>query len=333
MYQLSDIRLSYEGFSLRIENLTIGPGKLYVMVSPNGTGKSTFLNLLGFLGSPSKGQFFFKSERIDYKNGAKLLECRRKVSYLLQNPYLFSRNVFDNVASGLKIRKLPEKKIREKTGRMLEMLALSHLSKRSVGSLSGGEAQRVALARTLVIDADVYLLDEPTANVDRENIHLIEEVIRSIGRDNQTTVVLTTHSREQAYRMSDSLISIINGKVKDLPYENVFSGTAEEDGDLKVLPLTESVRIKFGSAKTGNVTIAIDPNIIILSKEPVVSSALNSFKGTIHKIEDYNGSLQVFVDTGVPFCTLITQKSFVDLGLNIGSEIWVTFKANSVIVI
>ncbi len=333
MYKFSNISINYPDFSLRINNFSIEHGKLYAMVGANGSGKSTFLNVLGFLEPLSQGSLFFKGEQIDYKNRAKLLLYRRNVSYLLQNPYLFSMNVFDNVAVGLKIRNLPDRKIKEKTCRILDLLAITHLSKREVGFLSGGEAQRVALARTFVIDADIYLLDEPTANVDSENIKVVEELITTVNKDRGITVILTTHSRGQAYRMSKNLFSIINGEVKELPYENVFSGSAIEEGDLKVLPLTESVRIKFGSEKTGKLTLAIDPNDIILSKEPVISSALNSFKGIIHKIEAFNGSLQVFVDTGIPFCTLITQKSFVDMGLNIGSEIWVTFKANSVQVI
>jgi len=333
MYQLSNIKIHHNDFLFQVDKYKIDTGKLYVIVGPNGSGKSSFLNLLGFLDIPDRGHVLFKHEKVDYKEPSGLLQYRRRISYLLQNPFLFSMNVFENVASGLRIRNLPDKKVRERTDCLLESLALTHLSKRNVRSLSGGEAQRVALARTLIVDADVYLLDEPTANVDKDNVGTLESHILSINKRNNATVLLTTHSREQAYRMSNHLISIINGKIKDLPYENVFTGKAIKDGSLSVLPLTDSVKIKFGTTKIGLVTIAIDPNYIILSKKPIKTSALNSFQGIIHRIEAYNGSLQVFVDTGVSFCTLITQKSFHDLGMNIGSKVWITFKANSVQVI
>ena len=285
MYQLSDIQIHQNDFLFQVDKFKIDAGKLYVIVGPNGAGKSSFLNLLGFLDVPDKGHVLFKNEPVDYANQTELLQYRRSVSYLLQNPYLFSMNVFDNVASGLRIRNLPEKKVRERTNSLLESLDLTHLSKRNVHSLSGGEAQQVALARTLIIDADVYLLDEPTANVDKENVGTLESFIISINQKNKATVLLTTHSREQAYRMSNHIISIINGKIKDLPYENVFTGKSIKDGSLSVLPLTDSVGIKFGSGETGLVTIAIDPNYIILSNKPITTSALNSFQGTIQKIE------------------------------------------------
>ncbi len=333
MYQLTDIQIHHNDFLFQVDKYKIDAGKLYVIVGPNGSGKSSFLNLLGFLDVPDKGHVLFKNKPVDYTKSTELFQYRRRISYLLQNPYLFTMNVFDNVASGLRIRNLSEKEVKEKTNRLLNKLALAHLSKRNVISLSGGEAQQVSLARTLNIDADIYLLDEPTANVDKTNIDTLESHIISINKKNNATVLLSTHSREQAYRMTNHLISIINGKIKDLPYENVFTGKAIKDGSLSVLPLADSVRIKFGSGETGLVTIAIDPNYIILSTKPIMSSALNSFQGTIQKIESYDGSLQVFVDTGVTFCTLITQKSFHDLKMNIGSKVWVTFKANSVQVI
>jgi tungstate transport system ATP-binding protein len=204
-------------------------------------------------------------------------------------------------------------------------------SKRNAHQLSGGEVQRTALARTLVLEADVYLLDEPTANVDKENIRAVEEVILSLNRDQEATVIVTTHSPEQAYRLSQNIIPVIDGKITDITYENVFSGTVKKEGDgTRSLALSREVRVMLSKGEDGPVSIAIDPQDIILSNEKLASSALNNFQGAINRLEQVNGSLRVYIDVGVTFCALITQRSYSSMGLNIGKKVWLTFKANSI---
>ncbi|MCK5077001.1 MAG: ABC transporter ATP-binding protein [Calditrichia bacterium] len=333
MYKLSNINITYPEFSLKVDDFHIEKGKLYSIVGPNGSGKSTLLNLLAFIENATSGELVYKNEKITDFTFNNLLNKRKNISYLLQKPFLFSMNVFENIACGLKIRNYSKEEILQKVNFIMEQLFITHLKHRKVFDLSGGEAQRVALARTLVIDAEIYLLDEPTSNIDKENIKNIEALIIGLKNEKNATIIQATHSLNQAYRMSDHVVSIINGKMKNLPYENVFSGILSEKDGVAVLPLQNNVEIAVGSDATGQATIAVDPNDLILSKSRINSSALNEFKGTIVKIDSYNGSLQVFVDVGVTFCTLITQKSYNKMGVNIGSEVYVTFKANSVKVI
>ena len=334
IYELKGVKTEVNDFSLTIPNCSLSAGGIYAVVGPNASGKTTFLNLLSFISIPCEGEVFFFGEKILYGERNDILVNRRKVAYLTQNPYLFNMSVYENISCGLRLRGFPQSIVHKKVEEILSVLSLSCLSRKNANMLSGGEAQRVALARTLVLESDVFLLDEPTANVDKGNIRKLEEIILSLNREKGATVILTTHSQEQAYRMSKNIISIIDGRIKDIAYENVFSGILEvEDNDLKSVRLKNNLRIKISSGQKGTVTIAIDPQDIILSIECFDSSALNRFHGTITKIEEINGSLRVYVEAGTVFCALITHHSFYNMKLNIGKEVWVTFKANSVKVI
>ena len=331
VYALEGTERNLAEFSLTIESCRFEKGLIYAVTGPNGCGKTTLLNLLSLVDRPSKGEVVFNGERVDFDNLDQLLSHRRRIGYLMQNPYLFNMNVYDNISYGLKIRALLRKDVREQVERIMDRLLLTHLAKRSAHNLSGGEAQRVALARTLVLDVDVFLMDEPTANVDQRNIHVVEALITELNKERNVTVILTTHSLDQAYRMSRNLVSVVDGKISDVGYENVFSGVLEATRDgLNTVTLTEKVKFNVAKGRKGHVTVAIDPYAIILSNDEVTSSALNKFKGIITKIEDVNGSLRVFIDTGVILCALITRRSYLNMDMNIGKSVWVTFKANAV---
>jgi tungstate transport system ATP-binding protein len=334
MLAVRNAKLRVGEFVLTIDECSLERGSIHAVVGPNGSGKSSFLNLLACMDRPESGSVLFGGKPVDHANSTALLATRRRIGYLMQNPYLFNMSVRDNVAYGLKVRRLPKDAVTSAVDVMLERFLLTDLADRAAHTLSGGEAQRVALARTLVLDADVYLLDEPTASVDERNIRTVEQSIRQVCEQKGATIVLTTHSREQAYRMSRRPISIIGGGISDVEYENVFSGElkTEPDGLRKVM-LQEGVALMVGKGVDGPVTIAVDPQDVILSSKEIESSALNRFHGPITKVEDVDGSLRVFVDTGVVLCAMITHRSFSEMALNVGKPVWATFKANAVKII
>ena len=299
------------------------------MVGPNGSGKTTLLNMLAFLRAPSRGRVVFRGETVDYSDPAALLSLRRTVGYLMQNPYIFNMSVSENISYGLKVRGRPRDEIRRRAAAIMESLSLSHLAHRITHHLSGGEAQRVALARTL--DCDVVLLDEPTANVDRRSIRAVESAVLQLNRERQTTIVLTTHSQDQAYRMSRKRLAIINGRICGVAYENVFEGVVcEGDDGVKQLCVAEGVSFVMAAGRSGErVTVAIDPEDVILSESRLSSSALNAFRGTITRAEASGDSVRVFLDVGVSLAAVLTRKSFETMGLNIGRSVWATFKASA----
>jgi tungstate transport system ATP-binding protein len=213
MYRLTAIKQCVDEFSLTIDNCEFQKGKIYAITGPNGSGKTTLMDILAFIKQPTSGNINFNNQLVDYRDSAALLKTRRSVGCLMQNPYLFNMNVFNNVAYGLKIRKISSDIITEKVSNILEQLNLIQLASRRARSLSKGEAQRVALARTLVIDTPVYLLDEPSANVDKANINTIEETLQVLKQKKNATIIFSTHSSKQAERIADETLELDMGKI------------------------------------------------------------------------------------------------------------------------
>lgn len=213
MYRLESIEMALGDFRLSLAKCEFEAGGVYCVIGPNGAGKTTFLSLLGFLSRPRHGVVTFKDKPVDYSDAAGMLQVRRQTACLMQNPYLFNMSVHENIGYGLSVRKTRPREIKERVNAMMDRLSLSHLADRNAHALSGGEAQRVALARALVIDADVFLLDEPTANVDRHNMSNVEALIHELSVERQAAVILTTHSHDQAYRVSKNVLSIMDGRI------------------------------------------------------------------------------------------------------------------------
>lgn len=212
MYRLQSIRKCYgSNVALDIEELTIAEGRLYTLTGANGAGKSTLLSLLAFLARPTSGEIFYAGKRVDWEHGS-VEEYRRKVTLLHQSPYLFGGSVHDNVAFGLKVRGIPGEELRRIVDRALDGVGLQGFRDRRARELSGGEAQRVAMARALVLKPEVLLLDEPLANIDRETTALLETVIASLPARG-TTVVMTTHDPDPPARWSGGSIVLEGGKV------------------------------------------------------------------------------------------------------------------------
>jgi len=226
---------------------------------------------------------------------------------------------------------------------------LEGYEKRQAKRLSGGEQQRVALARALTLDTDVLLLDEPTANIDPKNVSIIEEALTWFSREKKKTMVIATHNMFQAETLTTKVALLLGGKIAKVGVpreifrgpseglasfarlENVFSGTSRilEEGT-SVISVDDGIRIEAALRKSGKVTVFVRPEDIILSKKAVASSARNVFKGKIVEIADFGSVVKLKVDAGKEFVVQITKRSFVEMELNVGSTVFLTFKASSV---
>jgi tungstate transport system ATP-binding protein len=213
LYRLVDLKKIYQNRTvLDVPELVVKQGEILGLVGPSGAGKSTLLRILGFLEIPSSGQLYFH-ERL-CKGEWPQMEQRRKVTMLFQSPHLLRRTVFDNVAYGLRIR--GNKKDGQQVHDIIQRLGLGELATAQARTLSGGEAQRVALARSLVIEPDILLLDEPTSNLDPYNINLIEGMIRRVNREQQMTIVIVTHNIFQAKRLADRIGLLMDSKLVEV---------------------------------------------------------------------------------------------------------------------
>lgn len=201
---------------LQIDSLSVERGEILAVVGPSGTGKSTLLRLLNFLEPPTSGEIDFEG-RCFGAEATVPLSARRRITTVFQQPALLSRSVYENVRYGLSLRgQRGANGVHDSAMAALEQVGLSDLAKQSARKLSGGEMQRVALARALVIEPDVLLLDEPTANLDPQNVALIESIVGSTNRDAGTTVVLVTHNLFQARRLADRVLLLLDGAVVEI---------------------------------------------------------------------------------------------------------------------
>jgi tungstate transport system ATP-binding protein len=210
LYQLSGLRQAYAGRTvLEIEALSIERGEILAVLGPSGAGKSTLLRLLNFVEAPSAGSLHFAGQPVAANPPLALV---RRVTTVFQRPIMLNQTLRENVAYGLRVRGLPA------DGRVdaaLARVGLTGLAQRPAHarSISGGELQRAALARALVLEPDVLLLDEPTANLDPYNVNLIEAIVREHNRTRGTTMVMVTHNVFQAHRMATRVGLLLNGRL------------------------------------------------------------------------------------------------------------------------
>jgi len=328
IYGLQQVKRFYtEKAVLDKVDLTIEKGKTYALVGENGTGKTTLLETLALLEAPQEGTVFFESEKVDFERDLTLL--RQKISFCMQRPVLFRLSVFDNIAYGLKVRGLKKENIKEKVTSISTVFGLSHLLAKKALSLSGGEAQKVALARSFVLETPIILLDEPTANLDEASIRILEDLLSEV-KEKGRTVVLATHQLDSAFRLADAVITLKDGQVFPHSYQNFFSGEILQGEGLKTFRINEDVLFIVLTDKLGKAKVSIDPKEIIISKEPLRSSARNCLRGRVLSIIDEGQKIKLTAHCGVRLVAQITYDSLRELGLNPGDEIFLTFKTSSI---
>lgn len=211
LYRLQSLRKCYGSkIALDIEDLTILEGRIYMLIGANGAGKSTLLSILAFLSPPTAGEIFYAGKRVDWSRSP-MEDQRRKVTLLHQTPYLFGGTVQDNIAFGLKARGIQAEEQQRIVEKALHIVGLQGFGDRKARELSGGEAQRVAMARALALTPDVLLLDEPLANIDQDTTGLLETVIASLPAQG-TTVVMTTHNPDHPNRFNGDSIYLEKGR-------------------------------------------------------------------------------------------------------------------------
>jgi tungstate transport system ATP-binding protein len=337
-------RLVLEDITLQIEE-----GEILALLGPNGSGKTTMLKVLAFLEKPTSGQITFQGEEVTDRNAERM---RLQSAMVFQRILLFSTSVYNNVAYGLKTRKLPKNIIKEEVTKALRLVKLEGFEQRQAKKLSGGEQQRVALARALVLKTKLLLLDEPTANLDPKNASIVEEVIATVNRELKTTIVMATHNMFQAETLPTRIAVINNGRISEVgePGEifgklsknlasfaavgNTFVGNAADTGSgTTLVDIGNSVSVEVTVQRRGEIRFFVSPQDIILSRSPVASSARNVFKGKITGIVDSGSLVKLTVDVGKSFTVQITKRSFNEMGLNLNAEVFIAFKASSVQVI
>lgn len=328
-------------------NLKIESGEVFVLVGPNGSGKTTILRIIAGIENPTRGEVYFQGAKTETNNS----QLTKNITMVFQKTVMFSGTVFDNVAYGLKLRGQSRSQMAATVKEALKTVKLEGFEKRSARRLSGGEQQRVAIARALALDTQILVLDEPTANIDPKNASIIENVLQTISRQKKT-IMIATQNMAQAENLADRVAVLNRGRIDRIGkfqeafafpskfladfarLENVFAGISRitEEGT-SIIDVGDGVNIVATFEKSGNVTIYVRPEDIILSAQPLVSSARNMLKGTISEISDQGSIVRLKINARKDFTVQVTRKSFDEMRLNLDSQVFLAFKASSVQVI
>ncbi|MBW2092336.1 MAG: ATP-binding cassette domain-containing protein [Deltaproteobacteria bacterium] len=331
IYELSDIVHRYGTHAaLSIEYLSIRKNRIIGIAGPNGSGKSTLLKILAFLQAPSEGTVHFEGKKVNSIDPAP----RREVTLLLQDPYLLKRSVFENVAYGLRLR-------REKAGlakRVHQALAWVGLdpkrfASRSWNELSGGEAQRVALASRLILRPKVLLLDEPLASVDAASAELIMKASLRARRNWGATLVIVSHDLIWMHEVADEVLSFFNGSLIGPGARNLIMGPWDEsEGGLLKKALEDGQYVRAWRPSEDKSVAILDPsNVMISPGIPVPSTHRNAIKGAISQMIFEKTQNKVLVSVtagGISLTSRITEEVIQELRLHPGQSVWVSFSVN-----
>ncbi|MCQ2531005.1 MAG: ABC transporter ATP-binding protein [Lachnospiraceae bacterium] len=230
-------------------NLSIEDKKFMTLLGPSGCGKTTTLRIIAGFQNPTSGEVFFDGQKIN-----DVPPYKRQINTVFQNYALFPHlDVYDNIAFGLRISKLPEAEIDKRVGEMLEAVSLKGFENRKVTSLSGGQQQRVAIARALVNRPKVLLLDEPLGALDLRLRKDMQNELKAIQQEVGITFVYVTHDQEEALSMSDTVVVMDGGKIQqigtpeDIYNEPANAFVADFIGESNILDgiMIDDFRVKF----------------------------------------------------------------------------------------
>ena len=220
-----DPKTGKDFYAVKDTSLTIEPGSFVTLLGPSGCGKTTTLRMIAGFESPDEGEIYLGDEPIN-----ELTPNKRDTAMVFQSYALLPHyNVFDNVAYGLKLRKVPKEEIKKRVMNILDLVELSGMESRMTNQLSGGQQQRVALARALVIEPRVLLFDEPLSNLDAKLRVSMRTEIRRIQQEVGITAIYVTHDQSEAMALSDNIIVMDKGVVAQMgtPQEIYYHPVSE----------------------------------------------------------------------------------------------------------
>jgi len=339
---------------LRNVSLDIMQGEIIALVGPNGAGKSTLFRIMSLIEQPQSGTLSFGGQDIDDLGPADRLAARRNIACVLQSPSLFAGTVRSNVELGLKFRGEKADKRKKRAGQWMETLRIDHLAHRDVRTLSGGEQQRVSIARALAVQPKLLLLDEPFGALDEPTRKQLGEELRNILQNHGITAVFITHDRMEAIAMATHVAVMLQGELRQkgsvdsvfahpadsdvaefLGYGNVVCGQVRSSQDGMVcieLPNGGYVSAAGTAAVGSPATVLVHPeDIVLMAGEPegISTSARNIVKGTVADMVPMGTTIKVVIDSGIPFTSVITRHAQEELSLQPGSVVTAMFKATA----
>lgn len=344
MLELINITLSYPGFSLNDISFKVNKGEYFILLGTSGSGKSMLLEMIAGLTNPDKGEILLNGKKINTSKAH-----HREVGLVFQDHAIFPHlTVGGNIGYALKRLSSSRLNKQGQVQTIADRINIAHLLNRQPSTLSGGELQRVALARTLVQKPEVLLLDEPLAAIDTKLKAQIRSLLRQINREGQT-IVHVTHDFDEAISLAHRIAIVHEGKIVQMgtPAEvfgnprsefvahfvgirNFFKAEITETESGSIANLGKDLNI-FSTQKesSGHGYLMIRSEDITISTENYQSSALNNLRGIIVEMSGSRNGLDVIVDIGVYLHVMVSRESVQNLCLAEGKSVWVHFKASA----
>jgi len=345
MIEIKNLTVNLGDFLLEEIELRVEKGEYFIILGPTGAGKTVLLESIAGLHPIKSGKIW-----LDGREVTRLEPEKRGVGFVYQDYALFPHlSVKDNLLFGLKRRRQPKEEREMVVEWLAELLGISQLLERSPDTLSGGERQKVALARALSISPDVLLLDEPLSALDPQTREGVQQELRQIHHRLKQTTIHVTHDFEEAIALGDRIAVLGEGRILQVgtPDEifhhpnsefvarfamtrNIFAGEVRDGARGEVTLTVEGTELEVVTELRGRVHASLRPEDILISKEPLSSSARNSLRGTITSIADRGATLYLTVSAPPDFVCLVTRRSLDEMNLAEGGEVYVTFKASAI---
>ena len=351
MIEFDRVSLTLGSFSLQDVSLTINRGDYYFIVGPSGAGKTVLLEAIAGLHQPQRGRVLLRGEDI-----TSLPPEKRGLSLVYQDYSLFPHmKVADNVGYGLRMQGKRKEEIREEISGLMKRFDIDHLADRYPATLSGGEQQRVALARSVAVKPDILLLDEPLSALDPISQEKFINDLQNLHREHDLTIIHVSHSRREANILATRMAVIIDGRLMDegeadtvlkeprnrevarfIGIENILEGVvmANDNGHATVDVGGQTFEAVTGAREGTAVTLCIPADdVIVVVSDNYQSSARNMLQGTITQIIENGPLAELKVYCGVELTAVLTRRSVQDLRLAPGQPVTLTIKASAVHVI
>jgi molybdopterin-binding protein len=345
MLEVRNLSKDLGEFVLRDVSIEVHDGEYLVVIGPTGAGKTILLETVAGIYLADAGAIVLNGREITH-----LPSKDRNICMVYQDYMLFPHlTVEQNIGFGLKNRKVPGDEIARRVLEVAVLFGIDHLLHRYPETLSGGEQQRAAISRAIVLEPTVLLLDEPLSALDGQTREKLRGELRRLHEMFRTTVIHITHNFEEVFSLADRVAVMKDGEILQtgdpdeifrrpcnefvagfVGVENLFRGTCRIDGDLAVVEVGGQAIRSTVCTREGEVFVSVRPEDIILTAHEIKTSAQNTLSGRITGVVHHGAVVKLSVDCGIPFTAAITRQGFDALGVKIGDQLWIAFKASAV---
>jgi ABC-type Fe3+/spermidine/putrescine transport system ATPase subunit len=343
--EVKNVTKNLGSFALKNINLAVNDGEYIVLLGPTGSGKTLLLETIMGFNMPDEGRIL-----LDGNDITDVAPEKRGIGYVPQNSMLFPHmTVRQNIAFGLRMRGTERAEQEETVDYMLDLIKLRPLENRRPEFLSGGEKQKVALARVLAINSKIILLDEPLASLDTETCRELRNELKRLHREDSKTVIHVTHSLIEGFGLADKLALMREGEMVQvgsakellakprnefaarlLGYENVYRAKLIKNESAFSILGVEGVKVRVSGKVESVGMVALRPEDITVELSPVGDVNANILKASIIEYADLGSIVMIKADAGLLLNVAISKNSFIEKELETGKQVWLNFKDSTV---